>query len=456
MNRLDLLTAGAGAILAGVMLLEDWPKPPVAVARAEPPAHAATLARIEVAQARPPACAPLDVELPALPSIPGEPPVPAIERAWALDPFFAKLARLLRGNATDHVRVLVYGDSNASRDYMTGAMRRIVQTKYGDAGHGYLGLGRPWSWYDHMDVRFDRKADAWITWNVTSKPLWPEGYYGHGMIQIWSLPGGSKTWVETSDPLSSTIGTTASRFDVHYLRGPRLGSFAILVDGQKLREVETDAPEYVAGFAEVRVPDGPHKLVLAATPGHRFVRIMGVSIERETPGIVIDNVGIGMLSSLMMLRDEPSTNRDTLAHRRYDLVIFHVGTLESPWRYQENMRKIIARHRDALPGVPILIMSSPDFLDNQYPVHSAPWVVKVRDEQRKFAKESGLAFFDFHGAMGGVGSFGWFEREKMSIQDGVHFNEKGGAFMGERTIFALWRDMKEYAAEHPTAGCEAR
>ena len=57
--------------------------------------------------------------------------------------YYAKLAR---GKATEHVRIAVYGNSNMTMDYMTGAMRRLLQSKFGDGGHGYVAMARPLAW----------------------------------------------------------------------------------------------------------------------------------------------------------------------------------------------------------------------------------------------------------------------------------------------------------------------
>src|SRR5262249_27239268 len=81
-------------------------------------------------------------------------PLPPIVDATGLvmGPFYERLARLARGRADDHVRIAVYGDSNLTMDWITGRMRRQLQARYGDAGHGFIALGRPWSHYKHMDV----------------------------------------------------------------------------------------------------------------------------------------------------------------------------------------------------------------------------------------------------------------------------------------------------------------
>ena len=351
------------------------------------------------------------------------------------------------------MRIAFYGDSNHSRDFMGGAMRRILQKKYGDAGHGYLGLGRPWAWYDHMDVRIDRQASEWFTYNVTSQQLPGDAHYGHGMITVMSLGEGARTWVATADK-DAPVGRTATRFDVHFLRGPQLGSFDMIVDGEVKRTVHTRAKEYAAGFAEVELPDAPHKLVLKVGK-EGLVRLMGVAVERDPPGIVLDNIGVGMLGAHTMIRTNEQTFRQTIRHRGYDLVMFQLGTMKSPWLFEPNMRKVIARHKAALPGVPLLLMTPPDRVDYVELKKAPPSLNAVCGIIEQMAQELGLAFFDFRKAEGGEGSeLRLAKAHMMGDGDNVHMNPKGAKYMGERVVYAIMSGFAAWLASHETAGCE--
>jgi hypothetical protein len=39
--------------------------------------------------------------------------------------------------------------------------------------------------------------------------------------------------------------------------------------------------------------------------------------------------------------------------------------------------------------------------------------------------------------------------------DGIHFNKRGGAFVGDRLVAALGRAFAAWAKTHPRAGCDA-
>jgi hypothetical protein len=56
--------------------------------------------------------------------------------------------------------------------------------------------------------------------------------------------------------------------------------------------------------------------------------------------------------------------------------------------------------------------------------------------------------------MGGEGSMAKFLALNLTQGDGVHFNQKGGAFVGDRLVAALGRAFGAWAKAHPQAGCE--
>src|SRR5262249_15077611 len=155
--------------------------------------------------------------------------------------------------------------------------------------------------------------------------------------------------------------------------------------------------------------------------------------------VIVDGLGVGALNCWTMLRGDPAIYDATLRHRKYDLVILNIGSNTFfPEQVPPCLRKLIARHKAALPDVPFLIMTPPDFLDYHDPPRSSAWMVKICPLYRAAAIEGSCPFFDFHEAMGGEASMARFQREKMTVGDWIHFNEKGGAYMGDRVVRAIW------------------
>lgn len=401
-------------------------------------------------------CEPLK-ELGEVVTVDADPPVPPVQDSSdAMARFYERLAQLVRGKATDHVRIAVYGDSNLVTDFITGGMRRTFQKKFGDGGHGFVALAKPWNSYHHMDVLHDNRSDAWIGYSVSSYAA-PDAMHGLGLVAAQNKYPTASSWVATADDKSPT-GRTVSTFDVFYLKRPGFGSFEVKVDGETKATVDTNAAEPEAAFERITVADGPHKAVFSV-PGPKPVRFFGVALEREKPSVVVDAFGaVSLTVQQMATRNDPKVLVATLAHRKYDLVIYLTGTNEwfGPVKHKEYIERLIELHRQATPGVSVLFMSPPDRVENINSSQSTWSIKRVGSEKREFSLGAKAAFWDFREAMGGEASIVKFRGQYMCGQDLVHFTEKGGFYMADRIVYALWRGFGEWAAKHPTAGCEAK
>jgi hypothetical protein len=359
------------------------------------------------------ACEPLVVELPEIDADASAVPVPPIEDAQdrVMAPLYERLAGIVRGTATDHVRIGIYGDSNMTMDWITGAMRRQLQARWGDAGHGFIAVGKPWNWYHHMDARHGLWERAWTSYAVSTNGVL-DGMYGFAGIAAQSMQVGATAWVETA-PETSPVGRTASSFDVYFVRAPGNGAFALRLDGELRATIDTHGAPAGADFHRLEVPDAPHKLEMV-TVGPKPVRLLGVALERGRPSVVVDSLGIGGAGIQTLTKENAEVTRQTLRRRKYDLVGFLFGTNSWDLEHQgEAVRKVAERHREALPHVALLVMSPPDHAKPSEPWRSDPWTVKVAKLLRQNAAESGCAFWDFRAAMGGDGAI-------------IRFRNKGG------------------------------
>ncbi len=106
----------------------------------------------------------------------------------ALDAFYARLKDTEARKAGAVTRVLYYGDSTIASDYVSGTVRRRLQARYGDAGHGFILIANPWEWYFHNDVLHGSDGD----WKASklAGPIASDGYYGLGGVSFASYGGG--------------------------------------------------------------------------------------------------------------------------------------------------------------------------------------------------------------------------------------------------------------------------
>jgi hypothetical protein len=397
------------------------------------------------------ACPALPLTPPDIEMGPEDRPVPAIVDLGHLAPFFERTATLLRGRARDHVRIAVYGDSNLTMDYLTGHMRRWLQLRYGDAGHGFVALARPWNHYLHMDVRHGASS-GWEKYAITTDPV-IDRMYGLSGIAAESLHKDAVSWVATADA-SAPIGTRVGRADVFFLKGTRFGDFHVDVDGQRRTTVGCSAADTELGVERIELADGPHEVsFIAADPRHR-TRLLGVALERAEPGFVIDSYGVGSLNTVSHARQHPEISGAMLRARAYDLIILTTGandpfTIE---RVPEAMARVIQLHREALPGVPILMLTPADRGKRR----TFAGTLKVIEQRKELARTHGTAFWNLFEALGGPSSMARLYRRGLVKNDYIHFTDKGGEYAAKRLLSALWRGLDAYVAAHPRAGCADR
>jgi lysophospholipase L1-like esterase len=435
----------APALPAAPAVVDGPPRPTTDDREPSPPTQAG---------ASPPGCPALDeakLEPPACDAAVVKTPIPPIvDPTGALAPFHERVLALARGRATDHVRVAMYGDSNLTMDGVTGRLRRHLQARLGDGGHGWVSLARPWAWYRHEDVRHSGSWRHFRQIATSTNPVL-DGHYGLANIAAESAGAGAAAWVATAGE-GAPVGRSVSRFEVAYLRRPDGGDFDVLVDGQRRRTLTTRGT-FEAAFERLEVDDGAHELRVVLA-GHGTVRLFGVTMERDAPGVVVDSLGAGALNFEQMARVKASTRTPMVARRGWDLVVFQLGTnlfaLEGNKAW---VRAVLAEFRAALPGASLLLVTPADTMLDFNAPHSDPRILAVGEQLRELAFEIGVAFWDFRQAMGGDASIRAFITRGLAEPDRVHLTRGGAELMADRMLCALAADRRAYLAARPEAGC---
>lgn len=385
------------------------------------------------------------ISVPQVYSGPVAPAQPKIEHPERLEYFFRQVIKHTRGELDRPVRIGFYGDSNLTLDFLSGELRRILQKQHGDGGHGYVAVGKPWRWYEHIDVHHDFVGEWRFYCPTTLRDR--RRLYGSAGIAAATRSPGAKGKFSTASA-DSPVGRTLTRFGAYYLTASKGGDFALVADGEQRALISTQADSQGTGYAEIKLEDTAHKLE-AVAKSKREIRLFGVVMERDR-GIVVDSLGIGGVGYYALAELEPTTTAQMLKHRDYDLVMFLLGT--NLFRAGDNARalgEIIALHRKANPNVSILVMSPPDQVANSGAKHSKPSIVKVSQQLKEAAEANAVAYWDFREAMGGDASMAAFYRHGLAGKDLYHFTKTGAAFMGSRIASALWGSLDEYAEAQP-------
>ncbi|HEY3139216.1 MAG TPA: GDSL-type esterase/lipase family protein [Blastocatellia bacterium] len=378
--------------------------------------------------------------------IPGEIEDPA---GHALDNFFRSLAKIeTEGGQT---RICHYGDSPITNDGITSTVRRKLQLRFGDAGHGFILIDKPWGWYEHVGV----VGQATRGWQ--SDPMFisrGEHFYGLGGVSFTAAAAGVSASFGTAE--EGEVGRSVSAFDVYFMMRPGGGDFDVQIDDQPVERVSTTSDEIKSGFHRVSVPEGPHKLTLR-TVGNGEVQVFGVVLESSRAGVEYDSLGVnGAFIGLLAHYLDPDHWAEQLRHRNPSLVIIGYGTNESQFerlpmdQYEQDTKEAIGRIRAALPGVSIMLVGPMDrgARGKGGGIVTRPMIPKLINYQRRLAAETGCAFFDTFTAMGGEGTVAtWCEaRPRLMGGDFTHPTAQGAEIVGTLVYDAIIKAYEEYKA----------
>lgn len=374
------------------------------------------------------------------------PPVAILDSSGkALDGFFRALARTQAKQPGAVTRIAHFGDSIIVGDYVSGTLRRKLQTAFGDAGHGFVLMANAWPSYFHNDVT--RYATAGFAVSRIVGPYAADGYYGLGGVSF-SAPPNVLSRVGTAE--RGDFGSRVSSFTLYYLEQPGGGSLELSVDHEPPRELSTAGAATVSRAFSLRVPDGPHQLSLQTK--HGTSRLFGVVLERDVPGVVLDALGVQGARIRFLDKQDDQHWADQLKLRGSDLLIYQFGANESAdgflyamSDYHRTMREVLEQGRRALPTSSCLVIGA---MDRAAKLGDAIVSLQVMPEllanQKQAALEAGCAFFDTYTAMGGARSMPRWVKKGLGQADLTHPTGVGAEVIGTWIYRALIQAYEAY------------
>ncbi len=373
----------------------------------------------------------------------------------SLVPLYRALRRAEAGEG--QARILVYGASHAAADLFTNVIREQLQTRFGNAGHGFIMPVRPWRYYRHRGGMSVESSRRWDTRRVTASTRDVDALGLAGMA-VEADRAGEWGRLDTGDQ-------TASRFEIYYWQQPGGGGFDVYLDGRRVRRVTTSATEPGPGYALVTAEDA-HHLLEVRVRGNGPVRLFGLTMDREAPGVIVDNYGInGARAASHLLWDE-ALHVEHLRRRDPDLVILAYGTNESGdddqpiEEYERDLRAVVARVRGTVPESACMLIGPSDrplrgedgaFVDR-------PRTGQIVEVQRRVSRDMGCAFFDLVAFGGGpLHMVQWAAADPPWAQpDHVHYTARGYLRLGEVLMSAMMAGFDDEPAFAPQAADAAR
>ena len=144
-----------------------------------------------------------------------------------LDKFYASLSFTDAKKTGAITRITHYGDSPITNDGITGTARRLLQERFGDAGHGFILIDRPWAWYGHQAITFS-SGGGW-TADSFMNPRVRDGAFGLGGVTFRA--DGPGKYARYAPAVTGATGKNLSRLEVYYLAQAGGGQFSAGFNG---------------------------------------------------------------------------------------------------------------------------------------------------------------------------------------------------------------------------------
>jgi hypothetical protein len=360
----------------------------------------------------------------------------------------ARIGKILRKAPTQRTRLTFFGASHTEGEFWTGHIRRVLQSRYGDLGHGFV---MPTPLFDGMrsaDLNLCSTED-WNTGFVGRQEIVDDPYYGLGMRSISDDPS-QFAWVETTH--SNPHGRSVSIFEVLTLKQPGGGSLLVTLDDEESLLFPTLSETHQLNRLRIDTFDGAHRLTLNPL-GDGPVRLFGLSMERTGTGALIDAIGIRGRTIRTWKYWDQTLFADMMDTLDPNIVVIAYGTNEasdpdySMEQYRTDLRKNLTMLQKSRPDQACILVGPSDRGKSKGKRSFYVWsqTARVASVQREVAPEFGCVFWDWQQAQGGEGAMiAWrYTNPPLAAKDLLHHTPQGYVHMAEQFIKAL-----DDAAQH--------
>lgn len=344
--------------------------------------------------------------------------------AAAQDPMAGWQRALARAKGSQEpLSIVCVGDSNTEGDAYTGALRRMLQAQFGDAGIGYV------SFAPRATIAGAARYTAegnWEKFRIANDPKVPKPE------RPWLAVDGF--WVATSDPGASlkVEADHPAMVRVHYQAGPGLGQFAIRKGEKVLKKVKCAARD--SGYRIVEFE--ADAFAIDQIKGR--VVLLGADVRRKLEGkagALVHSIGAGWGTANDFEPIEAEAWKTFMASTKPCLVVVALGTndvnnVRDPDAYRRSLGGLVAKLKAAAPQASFMVLSAAEasWTDPQLAQQYAKIAAEV-------AEQVGGLFLDNHAAAG-PGGKAWMEKGILSA-DNLHYTAEGGQVVASEILELL-------------------
>ena len=328
--------------------------------------------------------------------------------------------------------VVCIGDSNTEIFGYVGALRTLLQSRYGDRGIGYYTFGKRMEELPGAP-KVERKG-KWSELDFAIDPRKP------APPKPWLCMDG--LWIETDDPeaeITVDVGYDAL-VRVHCQVGPGLGAFGITgaakAKGPLTANCAADEPGYGVTAFEARR--------FSLKPASGKVALFGLDVQRPAlkGGSTVHQIGNAWAMAHHFAAIEEKAYQRFFDEVKPALVTVFLGTndMNNGWypnEFRDEMRILLKKLRKTAPGSDILVMSYP----------SCQFDRKKQAKQfdavgHEVAKESNCLFCSLHDYLGD----NWRIWNHLGLTEWtLHFTPASGTAIALQMLKVLGFDMADPA-----------
>lgn len=335
------------------------------------------------------------------------------------------------------VRIAHYGDSAIEGDLITADIRKILQSKFGGKGVGFLSIVSK-----DIHFRTTTKQSFSKNWEFASLFTNNPKHYELGIAGTVSIPKGN-AWVNYKTTRRYRNVKTFNEVRLFYSDAKRNASITYSIDNKSSKSAKLKSGKRVnelkinAGHSATQIKFNFPKKGL----GHFY----GVSLEGGN-GLYVDNLPLrgNTGTDLQLISD--AVYKDFARKMNYKLIILEFGLNAASsikgnfsW-YEREMEKVINKLKKDFPKTSIIVFSVHDKSKKKGSKFvTDPVILKLIKAQKNIVRKTRVAFWNMWESMGGKNSMPkWVNANPPhAFKDYTHFNGQGAKVIAKMFSDAL-------------------
>lgn len=364
-----------------------------------------------------------------------------IHNADALFPLYEKLFELRAGKQLV-VNILHIGDSHVQADYLTGAIRTLLQQEFGNAGLGLTFPGRAVRTNESPSIYSSIKGQ-WESNKITS--LQNKYSVGIGGATLTTTNAGNRITIRTTSPdysFNRMMLFFEKDFNSYNIQLRDSVGRVLALAGSFTDEVYPNVSKLILPYSVSEI----ELETIQTLAMQKQLNLHGVSLENSKPGIRYHITGINgaryrhYISSPEFL--------DETAALEATLIIISLGTNEASDhpnldpKVDSQIIQLVNKLKKVNPNAILLLTTPADFFKRK--THRNPGVRTIRDKIMEAATTSHLPYWNLYEVAGGNHSADRWKKWDLLQSDGVHFTQNGYDLQGQLLFDAIVKGYNEY------------